>query len=73
MRQIFTLIISLLIANTTVYGQSAEMKKYFASIEAAEREQNLAKACSEYKAAINYCRQNKQQNVTTDNRLPTKR
>ena len=37
MRQIFTLVISLLIANTTVYGQSAEMKKHFASIEAAER------------------------------------
>lgn len=61
MRQIFTLIISLLIANTTVYGQSAEMKKHFASIEAAEREQNLAKACSEYKAAINYCRQNNEE------------
>ena len=61
MRQIFTLVISLLIANTTVYGQSAEMKKHFASIEAAEREQNLAKACSEYKAAINYCRQNNEE------------
>lgn len=61
MRQIFTLIISLLIANATVYGQSAEMKKHFASIEAAEREQNLAKACSEYKAAINYCRQNNEE------------
>lgn len=62
MRQIFTLIISLLIANTTLYGQSAEIEKTFCFHRSRRaRTEPRQSVQSEYKAAINYCRQNNEE------------